>query len=149
MYQTILKTTVNSKKYNIKDQASAIKYFIEQMDIEMIEAFLDVNKTYQDMQKDTFLSKLNNVFEFFKLSGDTYLASYQGKCNNCFKNKIGYTFIGNYSFNYISIIVDSENGNINDMFECSDFKNNDQYQFLNKKLYIDNMFFDFTLNLKK
>ena len=35
MYHTILKTTMNSKKYNIKDQASAIKYFIEQMDIEM------------------------------------------------------------------------------------------------------------------
>ena len=43
-----------TKKYNINNQEEAIKYFITQMDIEMIEAFLDETKTYQDMQKDKF-----------------------------------------------------------------------------------------------
>jgi hypothetical protein len=96
-----------TKKYNINNQEEAIKYFITQMDIEMIEAFLDVKKTYQDMQKDKFLYKLERVFQIFKESGDSALIPYQGRCNNCFKDKIGFTFVGNYSFNYISIIVDT------------------------------------------
>jgi hypothetical protein len=129
---------MKKKSYNIKDQASAIRHFIEQMDIDMIEAFLDSNKTYQDMEKAKFLSKLERVFNIFKESGDTNLIAYQGRCNGCYKDKMGYTFIGNYSFNYISIIVDSENGTINDMFECSDFLNKDQSLILNRKFYIDN-----------
>ena len=133
---------MKKKSYNIKDQASAIRHFIEQMDIDMIEAFLDSNKTYQDMEKAKFLSKLERVFNIFKESGDTNLIAYQGRCNNCYKDKLGYTFIGNYSFNYISIIVDSENGTINDMFECSDFLNKDQSLILNKKLYIDDFVID-------
>ena len=138
-----------TKKYNINNQEEAIKYFITQMDIEMIEAFLDAAKTYQDMQKDKFLSKLERVFQIFNESGDTFLITYQGKCNNCYKDKIGYTFVGDYSFNYISIIVDAEKGTINDMFECSDFINKDQSLILNKKLYIDEFVFDFFPKLKE
>ena len=138
-----------TKKYNINNQEEAIKYFITQMDIEMIEAFLDATKTYQDMQKDKFLSKLERVFQIFNESGDTFLITYQGKCNNCYKDKIGYTFVGDYSFNYISIIVDAEKGTINDMFECSDFINKDQSLILNKKLYIDEFVFDFFPKLKE
>lgn len=138
-----------TKKYNINNQEEAIKYFITQMDIEMIEAFLDAKKTYQDMQKDKFLSKLERVFQIFKESGDSALIPYQGRCNNCFKDKVGFTFVGNYSFNYISIIVDSEKGTINDMFECSDFINKDQSLLLNKKLYIDEFVFDFLSKLKE
>ena len=138
-----------TKKYNINNQEEAIKYFITQMDIEMIEAFLDAKKTYQDMQKDKFLSKLERVFQLFKDSGDSFLIPYQGRCNSCYKDKIGFTFVGNYSFNYISIIVDSEKGTINDMFECSDFINKDQSLIINKKLYIDEFVFDFLANLKE
>ena len=113
-----------TKKYNINNQEEAIKYFITQMDIEMIEAFLDAKKTYQDMQKDKFLSKLERVFQIFNESGDSSLIPYQGRCNSCYKDKIGYTFVGNYSFNYISIIVDSEKGTINDMFAIASLINN-------------------------
>ena len=138
-----------TKKYNINNQEEAIKYFITQMDIEMIEAFLDAKKTYQDMQKDKFLSKLERVFQIFNESGDSSLIPYQGRCNSCYKDKLGFTFVGNYSFNYISIIVDSEKGTINDMFECSDFINKDQSLLLNKKLYINEFVFDFLSKLKE
>ena len=137
-----------TKKYNINNQEEAIKYFITQMDIEMIEAFLDAKKPYQDMQKDRFLSKLERVFQIFKDSGDSALISYEGRCNSCYKDKQGFTFVGNYSFNYISIIVDAEKGTINDMFECSDFINKDQSLILNKNLYIDEFVFDFLSKLK-
>ena len=137
------------KEYNIKDQASAIRHFIEQMDIEMIDAFLDAKNTYQDMEKEKFLSKLECVFQSFRNFGDTFLLPYQGRCNNCYKDKVGYTFVGNFSFNYISIIVDSEKGTINDMFECSSFMNDDQSLKLNKKLYIDGFLFDFLSTERK
>lgn len=136
-----------TKNYNINNQEEAIKYFITQMDIEMIEAFLDDKKTYQDMQKNKFLSKLERVFQSFTNFGDTILVPYQGRCNNCYKDKLGYTFVGNLSFNYISIIVDSEKGTINDMFECSSFINDNHNLKLNKKLYIDDLFFDFSSKL--
>jgi hypothetical protein len=132
-----------NKKYSISSQDEAIKHFMEQMDIEMVDAFLEGNITYQDMDKQIFLSKLDRVFEAFKESGDAFLMSFSGSCNSCDKNKQGFTFVGNYSFNYISIIFDSENGTINDMYECSSFINEDQSLILNKKLYIDNFVFDF------
>ncbi len=137
------------KEYNIKDQASAIRHFIEQMDIEMINAFLDAKNTYQDMEKEKFLSKLERVFQSFRNFGDTFLLPYQGRCNNCYKDKVGYTFVGNFSFNYISIIVDSEKGTIKDMFECSSFMNDDQSLKLHKKLYIDDFFIDFLSTKRK
>ncbi len=138
-----------AKKYNIKNQEEAIRHFITQMDIEMIAAFLDSDKTYQDMHKDKFLNKLERVFQLFKESGDESLIPYQGKCNTCYKDKEGFTFVGNHSFNYISIIVDSQNGTINDMFECSNFINEDQNLTLNKKLYIDDFIWDFSRKLKE
>ncbi len=137
------------KEYNIKDQATAIRHFIEQMDIEMIDAFLDVKNTYQDMEKEKFLSKLERVFQSFRNFGDTFLLPHQGRCNNCYKDKVGYTFVGNFSSNYISIIVDSENGTIKDMFECSSFMNYNQSLKLNKKLYIDDFLFDFLSTKRK
>jgi hypothetical protein len=137
------------KEYNIKDQASAIRHFIEQMDIEMIDAFLDAKNSYQDMEKEKFLSKLERVFQSFRNFGDTFLLPHQGRCNNCYKDKVGYTFVGNFSFNYISIIVDSKKGTINDMFECSSFMNDNQSLKLNKKLYIDDFVFDFLSKKRK
>jgi hypothetical protein len=134
---------MENKNYSISSQEEAIKHFIEQMDVEMIDAFLEENKTYQDMDKQIFLSKLVRVFEAFKESGDAVLKSFSGNCNTCNKNKQGFTFVGNYSYNYISIIFDSVNGTIEDMYECSNFVTQDEALTLNKKFYIDKFVFDF------
>lgn len=130
------------KNYDINNQTEAITYFITQMDLEMIDAFLDAKKTYQDMEMVVFISKLKKVFQLFKESGDSTLIPFPGQCNSCCKDKRGFTFVGNYSLNYISIIVDTENGFINDMFECSDFINNDKSLILNTKFYIDDILFE-------
>ena len=121
----------------INTQAEAIKFFIEKLDIEMIDAFLDDCKTYQDMQKRIFIAKLNRVFQTYKETGDTYLVSYRGSCTSCYNGKKGYTFVGNKSGNYLSIIIDSEKGIVNDMFECSSFANERTDIKLGVKLYID------------
>lgn len=57
-------------KTKISNQTQAIQHFIEKMDIEMVDAFLDNNKTYQDFEKYLFISKLQtNPYSTF----NTYL----------------------------------------------------------------------------
>jgi hypothetical protein len=121
----------------IKNQEDAIKHFISKMDTEMLEAILDSKNTYQNMEKDKFLLKLERVFQVFKESGDTYLSDYKGKCNKCYKEKGGFTFVGNISKNYVSLIIDTLNGTVIDMFECTNFKNNDESIVLKSRIYID------------
>ncbi len=108
--------------YELNTQAIAIKYFFEMMDIEMIDAFLSDDYTYQDVLKQKFIHALTKVFDLFMDSGDTKLISFEGTCNSCVKGKFGYTFVGNNSFNYISIIFEIKNEKIIDLYECTDFK---------------------------
>ena len=122
----------------ISTQTQAIQHFIGKMDIEMVDAFLDNDKTYQDFQKYLFISKLQKAFEKFTDLGDTHLLAIDGSCNYCDKTKAGFTFIGNYSNNYMHIIFDTANGKINDLYECSDFKNQNFILNLNERIYIDN-----------
>lgn len=122
----------------ISNQVQAIKHFIKEMDIEMVDAFLDDDKTYQDFQKYLFISKLQHVFEKFADLGDTHLLAIDGSCNYCDKTKTGFTFIGNYSNNYMHIIFDNAGGKINDLYECSDFKNKNSKLNLNERIYLDN-----------
>ena len=125
------------KEIKISTQAEAIRYFIEKIDIEMVDAFLDNDKTYQDYEKYLFISKLQQAFETFINHGDTYLIPIEGRCNSCFKKKTGFTFVGNNSKNYMSIIFDVKNNKIDDLFECADFKNKKTKLNLKKRIYID------------
>ncbi|MEI2695974.1 MAG: hypothetical protein V9E90_12960 [Saprospiraceae bacterium] len=122
----------------ISNQTQAIQYFIEKMDIEMVDAFLDNDKTYQDFEKYLFISKLQQVFSTFADFGDTHLLTVEGSCNSCDKTKTGFTFIGNNSNNYMSIIFDTTDNKINDLYECSDFKNKQTNLNLKERIYIDN-----------
>jgi hypothetical protein len=47
---------------NLTTQRDAIKYFIEKMDIEMIDMILSNENTYQDLPKQTFIQKLSSSF---------------------------------------------------------------------------------------
>lgn len=122
----------------ISNQIQAIQHFIEKMDIEMIDAFLDNDKTYQDFEKYLFISKLQQAFETFANRGDTLLLPFEGSCNSCDKTKTGFTFIGNNSRNYMSIVFVTADNKINDLYECIDFKNNQINLKLKERIYIDN-----------
>ena len=56
-------------------QTQAIQHFIEKMDIETADTFLENDKTYQDFEKYLFISKLQKAFETLAYLGDTYLIS--------------------------------------------------------------------------
>jgi len=131
---------METQQKKIANQIEAIQHFIQNMDIEMIDAFLDNDLTYQDFKKKVFINKLSKSFEEFKNTGDTMLVSYIGSCNVCDKTKTGYTFIGNNSNNYMSIIFDTADGKIKDLYECSDFKNKKENLVLNKRIFISNDF---------
>ncbi len=122
----------------ISNQTQAIQHFIEKLDIEMVDAFLDNDKTYQDFEKYLFICKLQQAFATFTDLGDTHLFAVAGSCNSCDKNKTGYTFIGNKSNNYMSIIFDTSENKINDLYECSDFKCKQSNLKLKARIYIDN-----------
>jgi hypothetical protein len=107
------------------------------MDIEMVEAFLDNDKTYQDFEKYLFISKLQQAFAKFADPGDSHLLAVEGSCNSCDKTKTGYTFIGNNSNNYMSIIFDTVKNKINDLYEWSDFKNKQNNLNLKERIYLD------------
>lgn len=127
-------------KNKISTQPQAIRHFIEKMDIEMIDAFLDNDKTYQDFKKEVFISRLQQAFEEFKSFGDTHLNSIEGSCNRCDKTKTGFTFIGNNSNNYMDIIFDTTDNKIEDLYQCVEFKKCANLK-CNNNVYIDELRF--------
>jgi hypothetical protein len=127
---------INKNRYNLHTEEQALRYFIEKMDIEMISAFINKNQTYQNMQVTKFLEKLENIFVRFKSCGDEYLLAYKGNCGYCYKEKQGYIFVGNFSFNYLNLIIDNEKGLVKDMFDCTSIKTKNPI-FLNKRFYLD------------
>jgi len=107
------------------------------MDIEMIDAILDNDKTYQDFEKHIYISKLQIAFQEFTSLGDTHLFSVKGSCNSCNKIRTGYTFIGNNSKNFMSIIFDTSNCKVNDLDECRNFSPVYNEWELKDRIYID------------
>lgn len=91
------------------------------MDTEMLSIVLDDNRTYQEASKDAYLEKLNEVFEKFKAKGDTMLIPSSGFCGSdeCTNQGCkGYSFFGNKSNNYTSLVIEEENGVVTDIYQC-------------------------------
>ena len=127
----------------ISNQIDAIQYFIEKMDIEMIDAILDNDLKYQEFEKHIFINKLKNAFITFIERGDTHLLSFDGRCNSCDKTKTGFTFVGNKSKNYMSIIFYTADNRIKDLLECNYFINNISDLELEDRIFIDEEFLPF------
>jgi hypothetical protein len=109
----------------LKTKKELIIENIMHMNISMLDVLLDDDKTYQDASKELFLSRLSDVFEYFKKYGDTSLNPYQGVCNSeiCSnKGCRGYSFIGNISKKHLDLICIEEGDEIKDMYSCSSFK---------------------------
>ena len=106
-------------------QAEAVIYYIQEMDVDMIDLILDKDKTYQHMPKSDFIEKLTNAIENFKQHKNDKLIGYAGFCDTekCVHHcKNGYSFIGNRSKHRMDIILEVTNGNVQDLCECADFR---------------------------
>ena len=120
----------------ITSQFDAIKFFIQRLDIEMVDLILKDEFTYQDLNKKEFVEHLNAVFEEFISAGDQFLNVINSTCRSCNKGKVAYLFVGNVSRNYICFYFDQQGGEIKDMYECNWFSHVFLQQGLKRKLCI-------------
>lgn len=123
------------QQHEIKTQADAVLHFIQKLDIEMLDMVLEPDRIYQKFEKPHFVKLLGDAFNEFIEAGDTYLNRFPGQCNDreCHFKWKGYTFIGNNSGNYFDLIIEIENGVVQDIFECHTFKCYDE-KFLRNNL---------------
>lgn len=122
----------------LKTQLDAVVYFIQLMDINMIDDLLEDDITYQNLKKSVFLNKLDDAFALFIEGGDTYLVSVYGFCEHiqCHYLKKGFRFTGNKSRNYMDIIFIQKNGIIEDIFECVQFCLNKELNEIGERIRI-------------
>ena len=102
---------------------------ISEMNILRLKKLLDIDRTYQDATKETFIERLNEIFEQFKESKDTKLIPFAGICESVIctnKNCEGLAFIGNVSNTSINLIFKESENNFEDIFTCSEFRINDK-----------------------
>lgn len=113
---------------SLKSHFEAIVYFFQRLDTNMLALILEDSCTYQDYDKKTFLKKLSLVFEELTSKGNTFLNVYQGKCNSSVCTNInctGFSFLGNMTNDYMDLILEVEDGRVIDIYECHDFKMED------------------------
>jgi hypothetical protein len=120
----------------IISQFDAVKFFIQRLDIEMVDLILKEELTYQDLEKKEFVKRLSLVFEEFISAGDQYLNVINSTCRSCNKGKVTYLFVGNISKNYICMYFDEQDGDIKDIYECNWFGHMYIHKELKRKLCI-------------
>jgi hypothetical protein len=107
------------------------------MDIQKLDELL-LNNSYSSLSKDTFVKQLSGVFDAFNDSGDTVLYSEPGVCQGCQNGCGGFTFFSNNSRNYIEVVIKSEDDKVTDIFECSQFVNDNLVKsMLGKRIKFD------------
>jgi len=106
----------------IKTQRDAIIYFFESLDADMIGTLLDDKNVYCDVDKETFVKKLNEVFRTFSCAGNTRLVGFPGvsksarsKRYNYSENESfahGYSFVGNNSSHFLDLLFVEKGGRV-------------------------------------
>ena len=135
------KMNTENTSHPITSHTEAIVHFIAVMDVEMLDTFLDEDRTYQDLRKDRFILLLGKAFQKARELGNTHFLVYRGKCGGCKENfgRSGFTFLGNETNHYMDIIVKSEKDHVTDVFECSRFTNPMKLQ-KTRRIWIDDIF---------
>lgn len=139
----------NSSTPNLTTQADAVIHYIKYLDIDMIETLLDDELTYQDFPKITFIQKFGVAFDEFIQAGDKELFISNGFCNEfiCNNQSSGYRFSSKSSGLYFDLIIDIENGQVKDIYECSSFFCFSSDKNANKRVRIDRR--DIKINIGK
>lgn len=141
--QELTKTNQDIHRIQISTAQLVLKC-IQELNIEALYYLLDIERTYQDWQRNEFILKLERVMEKFEANGDTYLNAVQGSCGgSCSKGQNGYLFIGNNSKNYMNLLFVEEELQLTDLYECSLFRTKFENIELRQRYYIDNRFIGF------
>ena len=113
----------NPSRPILNTQSNAVIHCIKHLDIDMIEALLDGELTYQDFSKNTFIKKFGVALDEFTQAGDTELLISNGFCSEfiCNNQCSGYRFSSKTSGLYFDLIIEIEDGKVIDIYECSSF----------------------------
>ncbi len=119
---------------------SSILRAFKSMDIDYLKNNLNEAYSYQSAPKSVFLDEIESIFSSHYTSGDTELLILSGACasefyNNCCKK--GYRFIGNVSRNYFDLVFEIDGDDIKDIFNCAEFKTEEDSGKLGVCAYID------------
>jgi hypothetical protein len=111
-------------KPTLNTHADAVIHYISHLDIDMIDTLLDDKLDYQEFPKHIFIQKFGAAFDQFIQAGDQVLEVHNGFCKEfiCNNQSSGYRFSSrSYGF-YFDLIIDIENGQVKDIYECSSFR---------------------------
>ena len=108
---------------HIKTHADAVIHFIKNLDIDMVDDLLDEKYTYQDLKKNIFIQQFSMAFDEFIAAGDKQLEVSNGFCNEviCNNQCTGYRFSSSRSGLYFDLIIDINDGQVTDIYECKSF----------------------------
>jgi hypothetical protein len=134
---------------HLKTHADAVIYFIKNLDIQMLDDLLDEKYTYQDLKKNIFIQWLEIAFDEFKQAGDKELDISSGFCSEfiCNNQCSGYRFSSKSSGLYLDLIIDIEDGQVTDIYECSSFLCLSSDTNANKRVRIDRR--EIKINIEK
>lgn len=129
---------MNSDK-KIENQKDAIIHFISKFDLEMIDAILDEQYNYNDYGKEELLYNLKVVFEQFTEEGDTFLEVHYNSCDCSFSNSCNQavTFIGNESKRYLDLLIETKEGHVVDIYECTSMQDENISNLKSKRIFLD------------
>jgi len=100
---------------------------IENMDIDLLDLVLDTNKSYMDVPKEMFLSKLSSEFGKLKNRGITEFNKVsKGNCQKCYEHYSGFTF-STKDNDYLDLLFLEKENDIADIIQCTELKNEQKF----------------------
>jgi hypothetical protein len=145
----LLMKNTNPSKLKLNTHSDAVIHYIKHLDIDMIETLLDAELTYQDFPKSTFIQKFGVAFDEFIQAGDKELDISNGFCSEfiCNNRCSGYRFSSKSSGLYFDLIIEIEDGQVTDIYECSSFLCLSSDTNANKRVRIDRR--EIKINIEK
>ncbi len=108
---------------------------IREMNIDLLQVFLDDDKSYMNVPKQLFIEQLSIRFHLLKSKGIDHFSNIsKGTCQKCFKGCSGYSFLTNTN-DYLDLLIIEKDNDIEDIFQCSELKN-DNTLLKEKKIYM-------------
>ncbi|GAB4162930.1 MAG: hypothetical protein Tsb0033_22490 [Winogradskyella sp.] len=92
----------------------------QNMDYHCLNDLLDDEAYYEDMKKTAFIHQQMQIFKELRKKGDTHLLISTNICTGCLCSEPVFVFTGNNSGLKYAIYVQFTEGEITDIFKCSE-----------------------------
>ena len=92
----------------------------QSMDYHRLNDLLDEEAYYEDMRKTAFIYQQKNIFNELQKKGDKHLKLSTNICTGCLCSEPVFVFTGNKSGHKYAIYVEFTQGEITDIFRCSE-----------------------------